>query len=72
MVGEELYRLRGFQIMCVVLESDLYHLHDGITVTAFHRTALATVFLSKHFFLIFSKVKKNNNCQIVLLIKKKP
>lgn len=50
MVGEELYRLRGFQIMCVVLESDLYHLHDGITVTAFHRTALATVFLSKHFF----------------------
>lgn len=58
MVGEELYRLRGFQIMCVVLESDLYHLHDGITVTAFHRTALATVFLSKHFFSNFLKSKK--------------
>lgn len=58
MVGEELYGLRGFQIMCVVLESDLYHLHDGITVTAFHRTALATVFLYKHFFSNSLKSKK--------------
>lgn len=70
MVGEELYRLRCFQIRCVVLESDLYHLHDTITITAFHRTALATVFLSKHFFLIFSKVKRKINCQVVSLMKK--
>lgn len=62
MVEEEVYRLRGFQIMCVVLESGLYHLHDTITVIAFHRSALTTVFLSKHFFLIFSKVKKLSNC----------